>query len=122
MARMSKSERIVLWLDRLKRFHASGQAVAEFCRCEGISQPSFYQWKRRLLPSVDAVKSTRSGGSRGSFTELSVATKQPTFTRIQLPHDVVIELGCEQATVATVMDQLLSRCLSAIETSEDSSC
>ena len=48
MPRISKSERIELWLDRLQRHSQTNQTIAQFCAVEGVSAPSFYQWKRRL--------------------------------------------------------------------------
>lgn len=47
-----------VWLERLARFGRSGMTVAEFCRCEGVSDPSFYQWRKRL----------QQGGGRGKRT------------------------------------------------------
>lgn len=41
------------WVERLERFRRSGQTIAQFCVAEGISQPSFYIWKRTLAASVD---------------------------------------------------------------------
>jgi transposase len=36
------------WADRLARFRSSGQTVARFCAAEGISEATFYLWKRAL--------------------------------------------------------------------------
>lgn len=45
---MPRSEAAKLWQERLRRFDRSQMTVAQFCRNEGISQPSFYQWKKKL--------------------------------------------------------------------------
>jgi hypothetical protein len=37
-----------LWAERLERFRRANQTVAQFCAAEGISEPSFYVWKRTL--------------------------------------------------------------------------
>ena len=37
-----------LWGERLERFARANQTVAQFCAAEGISEPSFYAWKRTL--------------------------------------------------------------------------
>src|SRR3954468_23052820 len=42
-----------LWAERLDRFHRSGQTVAQFCAAEGVSEPSFYVWKRTLTAAAD---------------------------------------------------------------------
>ena len=50
-----------LWAERLDRFRRANQTVAQFCVAEGISEPSFYVWKRTLAgdaTSPDPVGST----------------------------------------------------------------
>lgn len=37
-----------VWRERLSRFYEGDCTVAEFCRLEGVSNPSFYQWRKRL--------------------------------------------------------------------------
>jgi transposase-like protein len=37
-----------VWRKRLARFEGGDLTVAEFCRREGVSEPSFYQWRKRL--------------------------------------------------------------------------
>jgi hypothetical protein len=36
------------WRDRLRRWRDSGQSVRQFCWREGVGEPSFYQWRKRL--------------------------------------------------------------------------
>jgi transposase len=40
--------RETVWRQRLRRFCKSGLTVIAFCRSEGVSAPSFYQWRKRL--------------------------------------------------------------------------
>jgi hypothetical protein len=48
MARGLDSRKVREWQRRLGRFQEARQSVAEFCRKEGVSVPSFYQWRKRL--------------------------------------------------------------------------
>ena len=59
---MSRSETAKLWQERLRRFDRSQMTVTQFCRSEGVSQPSFYQWKKKLRqpPVVAEPKLTDS--------------------------------------------------------------
>ena len=41
------------WRDRLRRFARSQLSVTEFCRREQVSEPSFYQWRKRLARTAD---------------------------------------------------------------------
>jgi transposase-like protein len=59
MNRKLNSKRADLWRERLARQAVGAWSVAEFCRREGVSQPSFYQWRKRL-------GSTRSRGHSGA--------------------------------------------------------
>jgi hypothetical protein len=46
----SGEDRAAVWGERLRRYERAGQTVAEFCRHEGVSVPSFYQWRKQLAP------------------------------------------------------------------------
>ena len=37
-----------LWRKRLERFEKCGLSVKEFCIQESVSEPSFYQWRKKL--------------------------------------------------------------------------
>ena len=45
------------WRDRVMRWKASGLSVRDFCRSEGLSEPSFYSW-RRTIAQRDASTTT----------------------------------------------------------------
>ena len=69
---MSRSETAKLWQERLRRFDRSQMTVAEFCLSEGVSQPSYYQWKKKLRqPPSDAKPSTTAV----QFMPLRLATE-----------------------------------------------
>ena len=48
MGRKQSESAEVVWRDRLARFARSNLTVKQFCRQEGVSDPSFYQWRKRL--------------------------------------------------------------------------
>ncbi len=73
------------WQRRMARFQEGQQSVAEFCRQEGVSAPSFYQWRKRLIqhlgPAEEAAgfRTVRLGGSAG------VAVRLPGGTQLHVP-------------------------------------
>ncbi len=121
MARLSRIERAEVWRQRMDRYLASGQTVAAFCKAEGVSTPSFYQWKRRLLSHPDKSpqpgrngrggrrknSSPPSSPSTAQFTELIVTGEQDA-AQAQLPNGVSISLGREPSIVATIVDRLIA--------------
>lgn len=115
--RPTSSEKLKLWSDRLSRFHVSGQTVAAFCRSEGFSQPSFYQWKKKLAAprnnnSAETLSSSMPSRAADLFTStnafqaVELGNLAGTPTTIRLSDYIEIQLGSDLPTVATVIDQL----------------
>ena len=50
MESSKRSSRAEFWQDVLQQFVESNLSVIDFCSRKGLSVPSFYQWKRKLLP------------------------------------------------------------------------
>jgi transposase-like protein len=62
MARFVPGRKAQEWRRRMRRFLRSRQSVAEFCRQEGVSSPSFYLWRKRLAGAA----STKPAGDKRS--------------------------------------------------------
>jgi hypothetical protein len=116
MMRRSNAAKVREWTERLRRFGDSQETVAVFCASEGVSAPSFYQWKRRLASENDRAKPTSkrrtqpersSKNANRNFTRLTVVDGVPSPTVITLPGEITIQLGTDQDTAATVVRQLL---------------
>jgi hypothetical protein len=56
-------ERERFWSELLERQARSGQSVRRFCGSAGVSEPSFYLWRKRLRSAKrTSATSTTSGG------------------------------------------------------------
>ena len=101
------------WSDRFQRFGRSSQTVADFCRAEGVSQPSFYVWKRRLAGSGRASvkrrqRSASPANSRNGFRSVVITPATDAVSvKVRLPDGVVIELGDDPLVIERVVGQLL---------------
>jgi len=87
-----------VWRQRLARFARGNWTVAEFCCREGVSNPSFYQWRKRLHQCdqrgrrvEQADSGTSTGDLPGCFlpvnvTGLSVAEMElPNGIKVRVP-------------------------------------
>lgn len=76
-----------LWRQRMRRYERSGLTVAKFCDQEGVSAPSFYQWRQRL-----AGRTRRQQQSPARERQLD---KLPAFQQVTLARGgvVVVELA-----------------------------
>ncbi len=109
MPRISKSDRVELWLDRLHRHFQSGQTIAQFCAAEGFSAPSFYQWKRRLAATLGEDPGTGRKVSRRqktSFSEVQIVGESAPAS-VSLPGGIHLQLGSDVGIVATIVDRVL---------------
>ena len=120
MKRGPDPAKVQQWTRRFERFTRSGQTVAQFCGDEGVSVPSFYQWKKKLTVG-SARQSTssrrrRSGKNQDSRpfkpVQLTVApsvSAVPGGVMVRMPSGVEIALGNDLQTIRQVVGQLLDR-------------
>jgi hypothetical protein len=90
MSRGASAQKRSQWRERFRRFARSKLSVIEFCRREGVSTPSFYQWRQKLADSSSNGPARRSP-TLASFVPVQVATASdlqvnfPNGVRLTLP-------------------------------------
>jgi hypothetical protein len=104
MSRGSNPIKVQEWAERLERFSQSGQTVVQFCQAERVSQPSFYQWKKRL---ADQASPTNSKSSRSAFRAVEWIPPSHSATTIRLANGIEIDLGGDLRVVQAVVKQVL---------------
>ena len=107
MAGASDSRKVREWERRMARFREGRQSVAEFCREEGVSAPSFYQWRKRLAQrrrpaeAGAGFRPVRLVGSAGVGVQLPGGTQLhvPTSDRraLRLVIDTLARADAQQA-------------------------
>jgi hypothetical protein len=92
-----------VWRERLRRYERSGLTVTRFCEREGVSAPSFYQWRKRLASRPAAP----GGQSAPAFRQLLLGPSGGVMSvelaggaRIQLPAE---NLPLARAVVAELL-------------------
>ena len=113
MAVGSRPEKIEEWTSRLGRYEESCQTIAQFCRVEGVSQPSFYQWKKKLEDSARDFQPVRI---------VSASNPSRRETIVRLGSDLEIELGSDLSVVECVVQQVLAAADKKASTARDTSC
>ena len=105
MPRGSNPIKVQQWKERLERFARSGLTVVQFCQAERVSQPSFYQWKKKLADQASPA-SSHSKASRSAFRAVEWTSPCQAATTIRLGNGVEIELGDDLPIVQAVVQQL----------------
>ena len=98
---MPKSRHDV-WSARMARYHDCNLTVAEFCRREGVSVPSFYQWKKKLSEGAKEAPP--------AFLPIEIKSSAGSVTaaKLTLPGGATMELG------ESLSDASLRRILRAV--------
>ena len=97
MGRENGVSREVVWRRRLARFGRRNWTVAEFCRREGVSIPTFYHWRKRLgfaagkLPARD-VQGQPAQAQRDTRPFVAVSVAAPAIAEIEFPNGVRIRV------------------------------
>ncbi len=77
------------WRQRLREWRQSGLSVREFCRVHGLSEPSFYAWRRELtrrnaIPSATFVPvEVTAGDSVGPSSILEIVVPGQRCIRVR---------------------------------------
>ena len=79
------SRRASEWQRRMTRFQKAGQSVAEFCRQEGVSAVSFYQWRKRLAGQPRRAEETAGFTPVRLVAGTSVTVHLPGGTQLHVP-------------------------------------
>ncbi len=104
--------KLVEWRERLRRFEVARLSVTAFCAAEGVSTPSFYQWRKRLgqvatrrrSPGGKAIRRPTRAGQ--AFQRLVVTPAAPIALR--LPGGVHVEFAAaELEAVRELVAELL---------------
>ena len=101
MARKNSAEKELRWREILTRQADGGLSVRQFCATEGISEPSFYAWRKKLRErkyvGTRTGKSSRRKGASDNSLFVPLKLLDPTQTleiihplgyRIQVTGDV----------------------------------
>ena len=121
MSRESSRIKVQQWAERLERFAQSGQTVVQFCQDERVSQPSFYQWKKKLADQA-CQPSCHAKSSPSAFQTVDLIPPSPAATTVRLANGIEIELGDDLRVVQAVVKQLIELSVNATLAAGGRSC
>ena len=123
MGRRIDAAAYAVWRKRWARFESSSLTVAEFCRREGVSQPTFYQWRKRLrrergqavplrAPEADVATRRRmdASGGQAAFVELALAC--PGVVELELPNGVRVRVPADREAALVIAIRAASELVS----------
>ncbi len=118
MARRKSEQKTSYWREVLARQAESGLSIRQFCIREGVSQPSFYAWRRKL-PEPRPKEPGTGASRRGSDT----AAGGREFISLRLVDtasslEVIHPRGCRIRITGAVDTKALRCVLAALDAEE----
>lgn len=110
MARTADAAVMTKWRERLDRWRRSKLSIAAFCRQEQISQPSFFQWRRRLQQPADDTSRFVQLPSPAWPAAGGVQVTLPSGAVVTLPGQASAELIAAVVQAAMLAPQEDERC------------
>jgi hypothetical protein len=74
----------VLWRGIVRRQPESGLSIRDFCAAEGISEPSFYAWRKKLRQGPDDGAETRRSSRHEQVSGDAPFDNAPLFVPLKL--------------------------------------
>ena len=87
------------WLEWLSEHRGSGLSVSSFCEQKGVSEKSFYVWRRKLAAELAGMEASNL------FVPLSVVGAGQI--EIELPCGAAVRLQPEESAVRQILSILL---------------
>jgi len=97
----AKDDQQQFWQMAIETWRTSGMSVRQFCTKEGLSEPSFYSWRKKLTGSDTESESLDTS----PFIEVSMPQSNPTVIELLLTsgNTLRIPAGADSTTLSTVL-------------------
>ncbi|MBT5320162.1 MAG: transposase, partial [Chloroflexi bacterium] len=107
------------WADWIAEQSESGVTISDFCDSVGVSENSFYVWRRKLRSASTGGVCSEAGLSAG-FIELAVTeSRSAGRVEIELPCGALVRVPGEESLIRSVLVVLLD---AGVELAGGSSC
>ena len=79
----SNNEKQKFWQMVIDIWQYSGMSVSKFCKAEGLSEGSFYNWRKKLTVA-NSKHSKQNGSGPSAFIEVSMPKNNPVALELVL--------------------------------------
>ena len=99
-----KDDQQQFWQMALETFKSSGLSVRQFCTKEGLSEPSFYSWRKKLAGD-DSEQEDQRKPEPSAFIEVAMPQNTPAAIELLLTsgNTLRIPAGVDSATLSMVL-------------------
>ncbi len=100
-------DRRQFWQMVIETWQSSGLSVSKFCKAEGLSEGSFYNWRKKLTVA-NSKHGKQNGPGSSAFIEVSMPKNNPVALELVLSsgNSLRISSGADNKTLSNVLSVL----------------
>lgn len=104
----SNTDQQQFWQMAIDAWQSSGLSVRQFCKQEGLSEPSFFSWRKRLRQHTALTLPSQADGSVEPFIQVSLPDASAGGVEFVLSsgHTLRIPVGVDRQTLRAVFSVL----------------
>ncbi len=104
----SNKDRGQFWQMAIEIWQDSGMSVSKFCEAEGLSESSFYIWRKKLAQSDDAETGKQKKLSPSAFIEVAMPKNDSAALELILSSGSTLRIssGADSKTLHDVVSVL----------------
>ena len=102
------TEQRQFWQMVIETWQASRLSVRNFCKQEGLSEPAFYSWRKKLTKGIEPKKDKPKDTNSSAFIKVSLPKDNPA------PLELVLSSGNTLRISSGVDNQTLTNALLAL--------
>jgi hypothetical protein len=89
------------WRMAIETWQASGISVRQFCKDEGLTEPQFYQWRKKLIGGDSVVENQDTS----AFIEVAIPRNNSVAVELIFVsgNTLRIPVGVDSATLSTIL-------------------
>ena len=97
------------WQMVLETFKSSGLSIRQFCQKEGLSEPSFYSWRKKLTQSDESAEGKPKDVNSSAFIEVAMPSEKPCSLELLLSSGNILRIS-SHANCKTLTNVLSALC------------
>jgi hypothetical protein len=106
-AKGSEEDQEQFWRMAIETWQTSGLSIRQFCKVEGLSEPQFYQ-RRKKLAGCGTQLAIQDGCGQPAFIEVAIQKNKDVVIEFLLTSGNMVRIPCgaDSATLSNVMSAL----------------
>ena len=105
----SQADQRQFWQMAIETWQSSGLSVRQFCKQEGLSEPSFYTWRKRLTKSDEPEQDKQKDVDSSGFIKVSMPSEKSCGLELILSSGNILRIS-SAADSKTLSDVLSTLC------------